>query len=58
MVKTHEVNLDTAEFAQFTNSDYLIMKIGDIAMMITFHYIKKLYLNNNKGGKQIWQIKE
>ena len=32
MVKTHEVNLDTAEFAQFNNSDYLIMKIGDIAM--------------------------
>ena len=31
MVKTHEVNLDTEEFAQFTNSDYLIMKIGDIA---------------------------
>lgn len=32
MVKTHKVNLNTAEFAQFTNSDYLIMKIGDIAM--------------------------
>lgn len=32
MVKTHEVNLDTAEFAQFTNSDYLIMKIGDISV--------------------------
>lgn len=32
MVKTHEVNLDTAEFTQFTNSDYLIMKIGDIAV--------------------------
>lgn len=31
MVKTHEVNLDTAEFVQFINSDYLIMKIGDIA---------------------------
>ena len=32
MVKTHEVNLNTAEFTQFTNSDYPIMKIGDIAM--------------------------
>ena len=32
MVKTHEVNLDMAEFAQLTNSDYLIMKIGDITM--------------------------
>ena len=32
MVKTHEVNLDTVEFAQFTNFDYLIMKIGDIAV--------------------------
>lgn len=32
MVKTREVNLDTAEFAQFTNFDYLIMKIGDIAV--------------------------
>lgn len=32
MVKTREMNLDTAEFAQFTNSDYLIMKIGDITM--------------------------
>ena len=32
MAKTHEVNLDTAEFTQFTNSDYLIMKIGDISV--------------------------
>ena len=32
MVKNHEVNLDMAEFAQFTNSNYLIMKIGDITM--------------------------
>ena len=32
MVKTCEVNLDTVEFAQFTNFDCLIMKIGDIAM--------------------------
>ena len=32
MAKTREMNFDTAEFAQFTNSDYLIMKIGDIAM--------------------------
>lgn len=32
MVKTHEVNLDTVELEQFTNSDYLIMKIDDIAM--------------------------
>ena len=32
MVKTREMNLNMAEFAQFTNSDYLIMKIGDIAM--------------------------
>ena len=32
MVKTREMNLDTAEFAHFTNSDYLIMKIGDISM--------------------------
>lgn len=32
MVKTREINLDTAELEQFTNSDYLIMKIGDIAM--------------------------
>lgn len=32
MVKTREVNLDTMEFAQFTNFNYLIMKISDIAM--------------------------
>ena len=32
MVKSREMNFDTAEFAQFTNSDYLIMKIGDIAV--------------------------
>ena len=32
MVKTHEVTLDTTEFAQFTNSDYLIVKIGDISV--------------------------
>lgn len=58
MVKIHEVNLDTAEFTQFTNSDYLIMKVGDIAMNDYVSLYKELYYNSNKGGKQIWQIKE
>ena len=45
MVKTHEVNLDTEEFAQFTNSDYLIMKIGDISVndYVLFKEVKTQY---------------
>ena len=44
MVKNHEVNLDTAEFAQFTNSDDLIMKIGDIAMNAYASLYKEIVL--------------
>ena len=44
MVKTREMNLDTAEFAQFTNSNYLIMKIGDIAMNDYISLYKEIVL--------------
>ena len=45
MVKTHEVNLDTAGFAQLTNSDYLIMKISDISVndYVLFKEVKTQY---------------
>ena len=32
MVKTHEIDLDAKAFEQFTNSNYLIMKVDDIAV--------------------------
>ncbi len=32
MIKTHEINLTAIAFSQFTNSNHLILKSGDIEM--------------------------